>query len=265
MPHCILYRNSYDYRVQEADEELQTAKKYFMVLNQRTQIPARSTVIGRYSVLPYYHELEVDLDYSGSRLINSYSEHRYIADLRNYYPDIQDYTPRTYTEWGNLGAGKWVVKGVTNSRKFNWNTHMYAEGRENLLQVIRNLLDDPFIAEQGLVVREYLPLKRLETLQNGLPVSREWRLFFYKETLLCSGFYWSCSEFDPPLPREAQEFAQKVARIITKKTNFFVMDIAELESGGFVVIELNDGQMSGLSNCQPEELYKNLKQIIKEI
>jgi hypothetical protein len=38
-----------------------------------------------------------------------------------------------------------------------------------------------------------------------------------------------------------------------------VLDVAEKENGEFVLIEINDGQMSGLSCCNPEELYLNLK------
>jgi hypothetical protein len=37
------------------------------------------------------------------------------------------------------------------------------------------------------------------------------------------------------------------------------MDIAKTQSGEWIVIELNDGQMSGLSENDPNVLYKNLK------
>lgn len=40
------------------------------------------------------------------------------------------------------------------------------------------------------------------------------------------------------------------------------MDIAQKEDGGWVVVELNDGSMSGLSCIDPDELYNNL---LKEI
>lgn len=38
-----------------------------------------------------------------------------------------------------------------------------------------------------------------------------------------------------------------------------MIDVAQTESGDWIVIELNDGQMSGLSENNPEILYKNLK------
>ena len=52
----ILFRNSI-----ETHEEFSIAKKYFNVIEYRSQIPNNSIVIGRYSVLPYYEELEKEL------------------------------------------------------------------------------------------------------------------------------------------------------------------------------------------------------------
>lgn len=45
----------------ETYDEIQIARKYFEVYERRNLIPDNSLVIGRYSVLPYYKELEEDL------------------------------------------------------------------------------------------------------------------------------------------------------------------------------------------------------------
>jgi hypothetical protein len=58
-----------------------------------------------------------------------------------------------------------------------------------------------------------------------------------------------------------QEFIQKVIDRVKDKVNFFVMDIAKTQSGDWIVVELNDGQMSGLSENDPNVLYKNLKHL----
>ena len=265
MKPVILFRESFDVDAQEVKEELAIAKKHFSVFGCRNSIPEDSLVIGRYSVLPYYQELEMDLECKGSRLINSYEQHDYLADITQYYEDIKGYTPKTFTQWAHINGGKWIVKGKTNSRKFRWNTHMFADGREALLKVIRTLMDDEFISEQGLIVREYEPLKKVDEGLYGLPISKEWRCFFYKDTLLVSGFYWSshAENFCEDLPPDGKEFAEKVAAIISKKVDFFVMDVAEREDGGYIVIELNDGQMSGLSMCDPNTLYGNLARVVK--
>jgi hypothetical protein len=58
--------------------------------------------------------------------------------------------------------------------------------------------------------------------------------------------------------------AHKVAAIVSENCNFFVVDVAQKDDGGWVVVELNHGTMSGLSACDPEELYKNLAKAIEE-
>jgi hypothetical protein len=262
---CILFRNTWHHNQElETKEEFEISQKYFHTVEFRTQVPDNSLVIGRYSVLPFFEELEKELVTKRCRLINSYQQHRYVADITRYYDDIKEYTPKTYTNWGNLGEGKWVVKGRTNSRKHRWNTHMFANGREALMRVIANLHDDFMIADQGVVVREFVPLKKLDESINGLPICKEWRCFFYKEILLAHGFYWSNFEDINPgdLPPDGIEYVKKVATIISKNTNFFVIDVAEKEDGGYVVVECNTGEQSGLSCVDPNELYENLSKMI---
>lgn len=248
----------------EEENEFSIAQKYFDCYEFRSVIPENSLVIGRFSVLPFYKELEAELKFKNSYLINSYQQHSYIADILQWCEDLKDYTPKTYNQWGNLKDGKWVVKGKTNSRKQRWNTHMFAEDRESLLKVIKNLYDDVFIAEQGIVVRDYVPLVKLDEDFNGMPISKEWRCFCYKDKLLCSGFYWaSFPDADPgPLPQEGVNFLQKIMPIVGEKANFYVIDIAEKEEGGYIVVELNDGCMSGLSTIDPENLYSELKKTL---
>ena len=55
-----------------------------------------------------------------------------------------------------------------------------------------------------------------------------------------------------------------MAKIICKKCNFFVLDIAKKASGGYIVIEANDAQMSGLSLVDAKKLYTNLKVAIQK-
>ena len=46
------------------------------------------------------------------------------------------------------------------------------------------------------------------------------------------------------------------------RASFYVVDIAKTQSGEWIVIELNDGQMSGLSCNDPKLLYSRLRQTI---
>lgn len=265
----ILIRDSSEFG--EVNLEFQIASNCFhqRVFKFRSEIPENSLVVGRYSVLPFYRELEEELKLKNSALINSYSQHRYIADITQWYIDLKKFTPKTYTEWGDLNVGSWIVKGKTSSRKHQWKTHMFAQGRDELLRVIRTLMDDSVISQDGLVVREYIPLKKICDGLNGLPIVKEWRLFFLGENYLAGGYYWSThfeeyvERFGVDVPNDVVDFAKSIAKIVSQKTNFFVLDIAEKEDGGYILVEINDGQMSGLSCVEPYELYKELASSLK--
>lgn len=264
MVPAILFRRS-----QEVEDEFNalSALPVFRdrVFEFRSSVPVNSLVAGRYSVLPFYRELDEELALRSCRLVNSWDQHNYIADISRWVPDLGSLTPRTWTEWGSIPEGSYIVKGRTNSRKFQWKDQMFAPTRADVPRIAEKLLFDQLIAPQGLCVREYVPLRRFDTAINGLPISNEWRVFFYRRCRLAYGFYWSNFEDHKPydmLPTEALSLLDRVAEIVAQRTNFFVVDIAEREDGGWIVIELNDGQMSGLSMVDPRELYVALAEAL---
>ena len=259
MNACVLFRTS---REEELEQEFRICSSYLPTVAYRTAINPGSIVVGRYSVLPNFQELEEELLLNESVLVNNYEQHKYIADFE-YYDDVKEFTPKTYFSWGDLPEGSYVVKGKTNSRKFLWNTHMFAKTKDDVPVVARRLLDDQFIEPQGLIVREYIPLKQFDIGINEMPVTNEWRFFFFGTMCLAHGYYWA--NFPEVLDdRKAKcmgqmcNFAQDVANIISRKVNFFVLDVAEKKNGGYTLIEVNDGQCSGLSMCDPYRMYRNL-------
>lgn len=248
----------------EFEGEFDAACRYFDTYRFRSEPPAYSTVIGRYSVLPFYSELEVDLcNVDNSKLINSYAQHRWISNF-DYYETMEDITPRTWRD-GEMPRceydGPFVVKGATNSRKFRWDTHMFARDKRRAIEIGAELSCDDLIGPQGLIYRKYIPLKTFEVGINGLPFTNEWRFFFLGKKLIAHGYYWSTAE-KPELATMDERglaLAQKVANRASKHVNFFAVDIAEKADGsGWILIELNDGQMAGLSEIDPYVFYKNL-------
>ena len=245
----ILFRNS-----KETEEEFITCKNIFpKTVEYRSQVNSNDTIFARFSCLPFYKELEEELKLRNSKLINSYEQHRYIADLENWYNDVKDFTFKTWFEWGNLKDSDFpvVVKGKTNSRKFQWKDCMFCENKEQLHNTLRLLSADFLLADQGLVVRKYEKLKQIAIGINDLPITYEWRTFWLGNKNIASGYYWSNfyddfkDDCDLSFPKEGLDFAQKIANIVSKHTNFFVLDIGLKENGEFVLIEINDGQMSG--------------------
>ena len=265
----ILFRDSFC-----EENELQVCQYYFNTYRGRCEIPSNSLVIGRYSVLPYYKELEFDLAHKNSQLINSSTEHLYIADLKNWYPDLKSSTFRT---WFNLQEfldsdynGPVVLKGMTNSKKHLWSSHMFAANKDEALEVYLKLQEDMLISNQEIYIREYCQLKTyIKNPINEMPITEEFRVFFYKGTCIAGGYYWS-EHYDFLVeqgvnPNEnlenAIEYAHSLAQIVKEKTNFFVLDIGVCSDGSFKLIEVNDGQMSGLSMIEPTRLYKRLREL----
>ena len=255
----ILFRNSLGF-----EDELQVAEKYFQVYQQRSCIPDSCLVVPRYSVLPFYKELDQDVRNIGSRLINTPREHDYVAQLCNWYLDLEGYTPKTWFQLHEIpDKGPFVLKGSTNSKKFNWNTHMFAEDKRAAVEVYGRLIDDGLIGSQDVVVRRYVPLRRLDTAPQGLPISEEYRFFVLDGEILSGGFYWSTHVDDLGQAYSAdcvpKEWLTKVIAKVSSHIRFFVLDVARTADGGWIVIELNDAQMSGLSMVDPHELYSSLK------
>lgn len=254
------------------EEEHRVACRYFDVLTSRTQIPSNHLVIPRYSALPYYRELEKDVKNLGSELINSYNQHRFIADLVNWTDVLKDYTPRTWTqrEIPYLPEDcSFILKGETNSRKFLWDTHMYAKTRSDVTKVMLNLLNDSLISTQSIVVREHVPLKTYMTAFHGLPITKEFRFFVLDSQIVGSGYYWASHIEDLPEVPDPTEvpiiFLKKIMKIIEEQPlapRFYVLDIGQKETGDWILIEMNDGSQSGLSCVDPDDLYRNMFQTL---
>lgn len=249
-------------------EELVHAQKLFTCTNRLPEIHKGYLVIGRYSLYPFYADQEKDIEYLGATLINSYQQHRYIADLQNYVYDLQDLTPKTWDDLQSIPeVGPFVIKGETNSRKSNWLRDMYAPDKKAAIDICNRLGNDGLMQQQKLYIRQYVPLAKLLDGVNGMPVTMEFRFFVACQKLLCGGYYWQNYVDDlPAKPSETQvplDFLNKVIARVGDKSNFYVIDVGLTQSGEWIVIELNDGQQSGLSCIDPAELYQKLGLVIE--
>lgn len=268
MRPVILYRG----REFEENEKGPATDAGFTCINSRMHIQKGDLVVGRYSVLPFYEEQEHDIKLAGANLINSYQQHRYIADMKNWYEDLQNYTPQTWFRLEDIPEeGPFILKGETNSQKFLWDELMYAANKKEAVDIYCRLKNDSLLQYQDIVIRKYTPLKKFLTGLRGLPITNEWRFFTAYGYVLTYGYYWSSYIEDvkeklgrePSLDKKGVMLVTKLLEITKHKTNALVMDIAQLENGDWILIELNDLQMSGLSENNPCELYNELMYTIK--
>lgn len=276
MSTIILYR-----KADTSKEELEAINEFFPATSMRTAIPNRAKdeppwlVIGRYSVLPYYYELMCDLAVNNARLINDHTQHQFVADLGQWSEVLGNMTPRTWgSNFDTLPENKsFVLKGQTNSRKFLWPTHMFARDKSEVPKVLSRLLDDSLIGSQTIYVREYLPLVSYGWDINGLPVTKEFRFFVFDGEILCGGYYWANHVDDvmaanngelPSVEEVPKDFLTNAIKSLGEYVPFYTIDVGQTVSGGWQVIDVNDGQMAGLSTITPRALYLALhKALVK--
>lgn len=262
MKYSVLYRESL-----MEENEISAIEKYFPAYRYHTEIPPQQTIIGRYSVLPFYDWVSEDIKSVGSELINSPSQHRWIANF-HYYDAIKNITPETWFRAVDVpNEGPFIVKGTTNGRKHNWNKFMFAPTRTDAIEKAVLLQEDSLIGQQDIVFRKYHPLETYEIGVNGLPITNEWRVFCFRGKILSYGYYWSLANNADQINANGPgsgflEFAEEAARRCVDSVNFYVIDIARTVSGEWIVIELNDAQMSGLSMVDPLDLWGNLRKEI---
>ncbi len=160
-------------------------------------------------------------------------------------PDIDEAWELAY----ELGPPPWVVKDHVKSAKEEWYRACFVpEGadRDDFRAVCERLLEvrgDRF--ERGFVIKKWL---ELATLRGVTPerraVTDEHRLVFVFGRLVAHAPYYDA---DDAVLEDPARFAF-IGDVI--QSPFFTADVARLRSGGYTIIEINDG---GCSNF-PEQL-----------
>jgi hypothetical protein len=96
---------------------------------------------------------------------------------------------------------------------------------------------------EGLVFREFIQFEPLaEHSKSGMPLTKEFRIFFLDGEPLCSMEYWEEGDYAGVVPPVDQ--FRTVAR--TVRSRFFTMDVAKRVGGDWMIVELGDGQVAGL-------------------
>jgi hypothetical protein len=233
-----------------------------------SEIPSGSVVVPRYRMLPFARELDDEIRASGSTLINSYRQHRWAADIGDWYSAFEGLTPRTWVDVSDIDPGydgAFIVKGETNSRRQLWSTHCFAPSRAQLGSVMANLYSDSLISHQKLWIREFVPLHGWGEDVVGMPVSEEYRLFFLDGREVARGFYWANHLYDlneagvhPDPSVVPDDLVSDIAARLAGHIRFCAVDVARTEAGDWVVIEVNDGPMSGPCGADPGDIYRAL-------
>ena len=122
----------------------------------------------------------------------------------------------------------------------------------------------------GLVFRKFQPLKRIGVhVKSGAPLSNEIRSWVVRGGPLETHRYWGSEDMVKPhgmvTIADLEGVGQSRYTLMSwlAKSNFFTMDLAQLPDtlgGGWIIIELGDGQVAGLpEHVDAEAFYRELR------
>ncbi|MBS1507806.1 MAG: ATP-grasp domain-containing protein [Bacteroidetes bacterium] len=210
------------------------------------------------------------------KLINSPEEYMTCHYLPLSYDFIKELTP--FTNWtalkGRVDFDKVyeltsvfndqpiIVKDYVKSQKHNWTEACFipkASDKESVRKVVSNFIDlQGEGLNVGLVFRKFEELEFLTNhSKSQMPLTKEFRLFFLNERIIQVFNYWDEGDYGDTTP-DLKKF-ESIG--LTIKSNFFTMDIAKKKDGDWIIMELGDGQVSGLpDNADKTNFYRVLKQ-----
>ncbi len=209
-------------------------------------------------------------------LINSPTEYNHCHYLPNSYSRIESITPKS--NWttnlneasileltNEFGDNSIIVKDFVKSEKHNWDDACFIPNASDPIKV--KSVVDKFIELRGASINEGLVFRQFEELEfliehsmSGMPLTKEFRIFFHNDEVVKVFDYWDEGEYGETKP-ELNKF-KEIAKSID--SNFFTMDVAKKKNGDWIIMELGDGQVSGLpDNAVMSEFYFLLKEKIK--
>lgn len=219
-----------------------------------------------------YRYLYEQLEKRNILLINSPEEYERYHLIPGWYNDFKEETPLTiWTEGADMKdilyisrslEGPYIVKDYVKSRKHEWYDACFisnAQDRVGLEEVVRTFIErqgDDLIG--GVVLRRFEKLNQIGFHgQSGMPVSEEYRVFIYAGQILTINPYWEGEE-DTPLSQEEYQWLETIAGRI--KSNFVTVDLARKDDGSLIIMELGDGQVSGLQQLDARDFYQALRE-----
>ncbi|MEX2214286.1 MAG: ATP-grasp domain-containing protein [Phycisphaeraceae bacterium] len=202
----------------------------------------------------------------GIELIHAPDTYALTSNLPNWYPLLKDVTPRSiwfedYPTIAQVEAfASWpiFVKGERQTNRHRTD-QCVIESPDHFLQLRTAWVNEPVLAWQRVVCREFVPLRRVvKDSSKQLAGSFEFRCFCWRGECVGLGPYWTSECYS--LTEDEREKVINLAQIVAGRIDaiFLVVDIAQAESGDWIVIEINDAQDSGYAGVAPLPLWRRI-------
>ncbi len=230
--------------------------------------PAPGVWVGFIPTPERYAALYAAAQSHGVALLHTPDQHQTAMEFDHFYPLLGDLTPASavagtveeaLVAGARLGYPLFVKGAVKSSKEQGWSACV-APDAAALERLAGDLLARPGRSRGKVVLRQLAELRQSGAAPGGFPLGREYRVFVYAGRVLASGYYWD--ERADPFPltsadRRAQtELALEAARRVGAP--FLAVDLAQRADGAWIVIEVGDGQFSGLSHVPVLELWSGL-------
>jgi hypothetical protein len=214
-----------------------------------------------------YRRMEECLKALGHRLMVTTDDYSYSYNFTSWYPDVEEFTPRSKVFTPTIGATEFnldtvarsvakefgnkpvLVKDFLKSRKHEWFDACFirpADDLEEVMRVTKNFLDGQGADFYGgLVYREFIEYERAGIHpKSRMPLINEWRIFVWKHQALYVAPYWPEGD-----PSKGPDLNNPTIQTAVKRIDspFFVLDLARrAESDVWDVIEVNDAGAAGI-------------------
>ncbi len=219
-----------------------------------------------------YKELYEALEKRGIYLINSPEAYKAYHLLPDWYNDFKGETAESvWTEGNNIEdvlqiskklEGSYIIKDYVKSRKHEWYDACFINNindKKNLERIANN-----FINRQGenltggVVLRKFEPLRQIGYHpQSGMPLSEEYCVFVFAGRILAVDNYW-IEKSGVNITADEYRWIESIASKL--KSNFVSVDLARKEDSTLIIMELGDGQVSGLQQLQADVFYGAFKE-----
>lgn len=236
------------------------------------EIPTTGIWVGYIPSVEHYSALYNAALAKGIFLVNTPAQHQLVTEFDHFYPLLKGNTPESIIVDSvadvqrvseRLGFPVFV-KGLVKSKKESGWQACVAGNESELETIVVDLLNYPAYTRGQVVVRKLVPLRRLSSSYHQFPITREYRVFLYKQEVLGYGFYWDEQIESAHLGDQEAQAMLQLAKAASQQLQvpFLAIDVGQLETGEWIVIEVGDGQFSGLSGIPVLEIWGKLIQQI---
>uniref|UniRef100_A0A2P0ZGB3 ATP-grasp domain-containing protein n=1 Tax=[Tolypothrix] sp. PCC 7415 TaxID=373957 RepID=A0A2P0ZGB3_9CYAN len=205
------------------------------------------------------------------KLLNTPLEHQTALEFDLFYPHLQGLTPDSLvitSTQESIKAGELLgfpvfIKGAVQSRKQQGWEFCVANNQEELVNLTEWLLKLKYGSRGRVIVRKLVKLRHQRLAPNGFPMGREFRCFIYNHQILKYGYYWDTKDDLSKLSQQEEKQVLNLAILASQRLQvpYVAIDIGQLETGEWIVIETADAQFAGICQIPALELWSKLKDI----